>query len=752
MLIKDPLLCKMKMNNTERNKCSSFTAKHFNQRFFYSLAARPHCLVIDGKFNLFNESTIKKNIKRVSALYKYVKQGYKNKINLITLCLHQRYPAKNLLNNCKNLDQAKAVLTLLNTVLESTQRSFTTVMAKRGRGKSACFGLVIAGALALGFTDISVMAIHSECVRVLFEFVLKGLESLDFYEHVDFQVFRNNHSSLPFQGFLRIELNTKRRQFVQYIRPSTEKTKSDLLVIEEVTSIPHLLIDRMLGTCPVFLSCSHDEPQKKIIKRTLKSNSFSITLLEKKIYLKDPIRYSSMDQVETWLYQVLCLNREYYEHKIPNLMPHPHKCDLFHVNADQLLSYCKDSEAFLQTLMTFYAFSNHKYSSNDILLLSFGKLSHLFVLLSPLATKDKIMMPNILCLVQTSLQGIISLSRPVGTNFDQNIIHFGLSKKKVNRMDQLDLSGVKLIFLAVHPSYTKFGYGTRAIHILERYYSGKFNRNLSAYSRMGHENNIYSNQCNLLSNLYTRPAEVAQYIEILADEKTVYFWIKRHYEPLIFKKINNPNILMFRMVGDPFFELDWNFLTSLKITSRNQSIETICYNYSYHPLSNIHALLKPKLSIQQIQVGQFKSKRNVDIISFNDFNRLLLYCTKKIDYSLITDLIYRLTRIYLSGRISVKLNHVQIMTMISIGLQRYQPNAIKHCIPLREKQVLMLQYIALKKLTVSMKRSRGSTAKFKSICDISLQSLAINTLNLTQRECMRNSTQIHLVHLIQNGI
>ena len=49
--------------------------------------------------------------------------------------------------------------------------------ARRGRGKSAALGLAIAGALALGYSNIFVSAPSPENLRTLFEFIFKARES-----------------------------------------------------------------------------------------------------------------------------------------------------------------------------------------------------------------------------------------------------------------------------------------------------------------------------------------------------------------------------------------------------------------------------------------------------------------------------------------------------------------------------------------------------------------------------------------------
>ena len=82
-------------------------------------------------------------------------------------------PAGSLVDKCRTLDQARAVVTFLDAASEKTLRSTVALTAARGRGKSAALGLAIAGALALGYSNIFVTAPSPENLRTLFEFILK---------------------------------------------------------------------------------------------------------------------------------------------------------------------------------------------------------------------------------------------------------------------------------------------------------------------------------------------------------------------------------------------------------------------------------------------------------------------------------------------------------------------------------------------------------------------------------------------------
>ena len=65
------------------------------------------------------------------------------------------------------------MVTFLDAASEKTLRSTVALTAARGRGKSAALGLAIAGALALGYSNIFVTAPSPENLRTLFEFIFK---------------------------------------------------------------------------------------------------------------------------------------------------------------------------------------------------------------------------------------------------------------------------------------------------------------------------------------------------------------------------------------------------------------------------------------------------------------------------------------------------------------------------------------------------------------------------------------------------
>lgn len=74
-------------------------------------------------------------------------------------------------------------MSLVDTVSEKTLKTTISLTAGRGRGKSAALGLTIATAIVYGYSNIFITAPAPENLKTVFEFVVKGLEALNYREH-----------------------------------------------------------------------------------------------------------------------------------------------------------------------------------------------------------------------------------------------------------------------------------------------------------------------------------------------------------------------------------------------------------------------------------------------------------------------------------------------------------------------------------------------------------------------------------------
>lgn len=237
----------------------------------------------------------------------------------------------------------------------------------------------------------------------------------------------------------------------------------------------------------------------KAVSDTTGSSSTSSSLLTE-LDLSHPIRYALGDPVEAWLNNLLCLDCESFDYnntlgntngamnggnngvtELKGGAPAPAECELYYVNRDALFSYHRLSESFLQKLWGLYTSAHYKNTPNDLQMLSDAPAHNVFVLLGPTAEEsdgnDDDALPDILCIVQTSLEGKLSrktiqaqLAR--GHRSAGDLIPWTMSQQ-FGDGNFAQLSGARVVRVAVHPAVQGMGYGSRAMELLFRYYNGE---------------------------------------------------------------------------------------------------------------------------------------------------------------------------------------------------------------------------------------------------------------------------------------
>ena len=105
------------------------------------------------------------------------------KLKDLKLSLKDTKPIGNLVSKCMTLDQARSVMSMVDSISEKNLKATLNLSAGRGRGKSASLGISIAGAIVYGFSNIFVTAPTPENLGTLFDFILKGLDCLNYKEH-----------------------------------------------------------------------------------------------------------------------------------------------------------------------------------------------------------------------------------------------------------------------------------------------------------------------------------------------------------------------------------------------------------------------------------------------------------------------------------------------------------------------------------------------------------------------------------------
>lgn len=172
-----------------RTEAHAEVTGRFNERFTLSLAACRACCVVDDELNILPLSS---HIRALTPITRPegeegLTQSQRD-LKELKESLRDTQPMGTLVDRCRTLDQAKAVITFLDAISEKTLRSTVALTAARGRGKSAALGVAMAGAVALGYSNIFVTAPSPENLKTLFEFVFKSFDAMDYKEHIDYDL------------------------------------------------------------------------------------------------------------------------------------------------------------------------------------------------------------------------------------------------------------------------------------------------------------------------------------------------------------------------------------------------------------------------------------------------------------------------------------------------------------------------------------------------------------------------------------
>ncbi|VDM39591.1 unnamed protein product, partial [Toxocara canis] len=394
----------MDVHSRYRTESHAEIVARFNERFILSLASCRDCAVVDDRLNVLPLSSHVAKIEAVPANIKNESSAKQEELNALKMSLADTKPIGPLVAKCKTACQAKALLRLLDVITEKSLQATCSITAARGRGKSAALGLAIAGAIGFSYTNIFVTSPAPDNLKTLFEFVVKGLETMGMEEHTDFELLQSTNPEFG-KALVRINVFRDHRQVVQYIDPRdwAKLSQAELVVIDEAAAIPLPVIKQLIsGAYLVFLASTingYEGTGRSLslkLLQQLREQAAGIVSNDKggpalagfkgrtlhEISLEESIRYKPGDQIEAWLNRVLCLDAT-SSHRFASGMPPPKECQLLYVNRDTLFSFHKASEVFLHSLMSIYVAAHYKNSPNDLQMLSDAPAHHLFVLMGP---------------------------------------------------------------------------------------------------------------------------------------------------------------------------------------------------------------------------------------------------------------------------------------------------------------------------------------------------------------------------------
>ncbi|KAL5152610.1 RNA cytidine acetyltransferase 1 [Glycine soja] len=654
----------MDVHKRFRTESHSEAAGRFNERFLLSIASCKACLVMDDEMNILPISSHIRSITPV--LVNEDAEGLsKAKQGLKKL---KEQLSENylvgLIRKCCTLDQGHAVVTFLDAILSKTLRGTVALLAGRGCGKSAALGLSIAGAIAAGYSNIFVTAPSPDNLKTLFEFILIGFEALDYKEHIN--VVKSGKNTVR----INIYKHEHHIQTIQYILPHEHEKLSlaELLVVDEAAAIPLSMVKSLLGPYLVFLSST-----------------------------------------------------------VNGFLPPCSECDLYYVNRDTLFSYHRDSELFLQRMMALYVASDYKNSPNDIQLMADAPAHHLFVLLGPV-DESKNQLPDILCVIQVSLEGQIS----------RQSVKQSLSNGHIPSGDQIpwkfceqyqdtvfpSLSGARIVRIATHPDDMKHGYGSQAVELLIRYYEGQ----LTPISGIDVDDEVQTSQIrvteaaekvslleenikprkelpHLLVHLRERRPEKLHYIGVSfgLTLDLFRFWRKLKFAPFYISQIPNTvtgehSIMVLKPLNNDEIKVDgsnqWGFVSPFYQDFRQRFFRLLASNFRGMEFKLAMSILDPKINFEEQDPSKTASHKFMgsvrEYLSPHDMKRLKAYVSNFADFNLhlILDLVPILARLYFEEKLPVKLSYVQASVLLCIGLQNHNILYIEGQMKLERQQLL----------------------------------------------------------------
>uniref|UniRef100_A0A4W5MBR3 RNA cytidine acetyltransferase n=1 Tax=Hucho hucho TaxID=62062 RepID=A0A4W5MBR3_9TELE len=684
----------MDVHSRYRTEAHQDVVGRFNERFILSLSSCKTCVVIDDQLNVLPISSHIANIKPVPPKTQEDSLSpQEQELNELKESLQDTQPVGVLVDSCKTMDQAKAVLKFIEAISEKTLRSTVALTAARGRGKSAALGLAVAGAVAFGYSNIFITSPSPDNLHTLFEFIFKGFDALQYQEHLDYEIIQSLNPEFS-KAVVRVNIFKEHRQTIQYIHPadSVKLGQAELLVIDEAAAIPLPLVKKLLGPYLVFMASTingyegtgrslslkliqqlrqqSSESQQSLSAENRSTNTARLNAARslQEVSLHESIRYAMGDPVEKWLNELLCLDCL----NIPRVIsgcPLPQTCDLYYVNRDTLFCYHKASEAFLQRLMALYVASHYKNSPNDLQMLSDAPAHHLFCLLPPVPPTQN-SLPEVLAVIQVCLEGEISrqsilnsLSR--GKKASGDLIPWTVSEQ-FQDPEFGSLSGGRVVRIAVNPDYQGMGYGSRALQQLQLYYEGQFPyMDENAQTANSQITSVTSEAVSLLEEvlhprkdlpplllkLSERRAERLEYLGVSygLTPPLLKFWKKAGFVPVYLRQTPNDltgehSLVMLKELNTVEAPEQGQWLSAFWKDFRRRFLSLLSYQFSSFSPSMALNILQNKsttktdatLSSSELS-GQF---------SPYDLKRLEMYSRNMVDYHLIMDLIPAVARMF----------------------------------------------------------------------------------------------------------
>ncbi|EUD64608.1 hypothetical protein C922_05023 [Plasmodium inui San Antonio 1] len=317
-------------------------------------------------------------------------------------------PIMNLLRICLSIDQLEVLLNMCKLLRNDEEKKrqlkevLISLLANRGRGKSATLGLLIALSIHFNYTNVILCSGNNDGMNTIYDFIDQGLNLLGYKEFTHYE--RVYHLGKLKEIIIFKELQDLRnvKQRIRYFDIlEDDMVNSELMIIDEAACIPIDILRKKIkgeitilsttlngyeGTGKTFIFKLLKQLKKKFVSqltyeefRQMKRLYFERAFVD--VSLDTPIRYSYNDQVEAWLNNFLCLNCN-EPFKLRHSLCSPPNCQMYFVNKSIFKRFSKTSENLLRKIMTLFVTSHYKNTPNDLIMILDSQQHHLFVLLS----------------------------------------------------------------------------------------------------------------------------------------------------------------------------------------------------------------------------------------------------------------------------------------------------------------------------------------------------------------------------------
>ena len=735
---------------TEKNKDIE---PRFNERFILSLTSCTNVLAVDDELNLL---PITDNMKNMSIQEKTIDEEEENifiskrekELNDLKKTLQSKNPIGPLLNLCKTVDQAKAIMLLIDIISEKNPKNTVSLTSGRGRGKSSSMGLAVAGGVVYGYSNIIITAPSPENLKTFFEFLIKGLNVLNYVEHKDYTI---QEGTGEFKGsIISIDIIKNHKQTIRYILPTDILLfqLAELLIIDEAAAIPLNIVKRILPDCVTFMASTIQGYEGtgrslsiKLIDEMRNNQKMSGSRILKEISLNQAIRYADNDPIELWLNKLLILDATSAE-SFEDSMEDPSKLELYLVNRDTLFSYHKGSEAFLKKIMSLFVSSHYKNSPNDLQLLSDAPSHKIFVLCKSLDKQKKAKgLPDIYCAIQVCEEGgiskdVILTNNKRGLKPSGDLIPWTISDHYQDQ-EFAKMTSIRVVRIACHPDCQRMGYGSKALELLSQYYEGKFFK-LDEDEEMEESNEEKKGKKKLKPLLNKLEDIKPPFIYYLGTSfgltNNLYnFWQKNGYKPLyiamnsnsitgehsciMIKPLNEGNIKLLTedISNNNNQRIKW--FNPFSVDFKHRLISLLSFNFNKLNIKLCLSLLEPPITTSTAndkddndndddnsENKKIMKKNEIELfLTKFDFKRMELYSRNMTNYNMIIDLIPIIANLYFNKKIFVPLSYIQAGVLLGVGLQRKNFDEIVQEFNIEISQLLAMFNKMVKKFVTYIK-------------------------------------------------